>query len=104
MPPFDNLKVRQAVNYATDRNALIKLCGGPKLASITCQVLPPDFPGYKPYCPYTVNPGSGSGRAPDMAKARQLVEQSGTKGIKVKVDRDTTEVDKAYGAVLRRRC
>ncbi len=97
IPPFDNLKARQAVNYATDRNALIKLYGGPKLASPTCQVLPPDFPGYKPYCPYTVNPGSGKWTGPDMAKARQLVEESGTKGMSVKVNSDTTEVDKAYG-------
>ena len=97
IPPFDNLKARQAVNFATDRNALIKLYGGPKLASPTCQVLPPDFPGYKPYCPYTVNPGSGKWTGPDMAKARQLVEESGTKGMNVKVNSDTTEVDKAYG-------
>jgi peptide/nickel transport system substrate-binding protein len=97
IPPFDNLKARQAVNYATDRNALIKLYGGPKLASPTCQVLPPEFPGYKPYCPYTANPGSGKWTGPDMAKARQLVEESGTKGMRVKVNSDTTEVDKAYG-------
>src|SRR6266540_5446964 len=97
IPPFNNLKARQAVNYATDRNALIKLYGGPKLASPTCQVLPPNFPGYKPYCPYTVNPGSGKWTGPDMAKAQKLVDESGTKGAAVKVNSDTTEVDKAYG-------
>ena len=97
IPPFNNLKARQAVNYATDRNALVKLYGGPRLASPTCQVLPPQFPGYKPYCPYTANPGSGKWTGPDMAKARQLVAESGTKGMRVKVNSDTTEVDKAYG-------
>jgi peptide/nickel transport system substrate-binding protein len=97
IPPFNNLKARQAVNYATDRNALIKIYGGPKLAIPTCQVLPPNFPGYKPYCPYTVNPGSGKWTGPDMAKAQQLVQQSGTKGMAVKVNSDTTDVDKAYG-------
>jgi len=97
IPPFNNLKARQAVNYATDRNALIKIYGGPRLASPTCQVLPPNFPGYKPYCPYTVNPGSGKWTGPDMKKAQQLVEQSGTKGMPVKVNSDTTDVDKAYG-------
>ena len=56
-PPFNNLKARQAVNYATDRNAIVKIWGGPKLAQPTCQILPPNFPGYKPYCPYTKNPG-----------------------------------------------
>jgi peptide/nickel transport system substrate-binding protein len=97
IPPFNNLKARQAVNYATDRKALIKIYGGPQLAIPTCQVLPPNFPGYKPYCPYTVNPGSGKWTGPDMAKAKQLVEASGTKGAAVKVNTDTTDVDKGYG-------
>jgi peptide/nickel transport system substrate-binding protein len=97
IPPFNNLKARQAVNYATDRKALIKIYGGPQLAVPTCQVLPPNFPGYKPYCPYTVNPGSGKWTGPDLAKAKQLVEASGTKGAAVKVNTDTTDVDKGYG-------
>jgi peptide/nickel transport system substrate-binding protein len=96
-PPFNNLKARQAVNFATDRNALVKIYGGPQLASPTCQVLPPNMPGYTPYCPYTANPGSGKWTAPDMAKAQQLVEESGTKGMRVKVNSDTTDVHKAVG-------
>jgi peptide/nickel transport system substrate-binding protein len=95
--PFDNLKARQAVNYATDRNALVKIYGGPKLAVPTCQILPPNFPGYKPYCPYTKNPGSGKWTAPDLNKARQLVAQSGTKGAAVKVNTTTNTVDKGLG-------
>jgi peptide/nickel transport system substrate-binding protein len=97
IPPFNNLQARQAVNYATDRAALIKIFGGPKLASPTCQVLPPDFPGYKPYCPYTINPGSGKWTGPDMAKAKQLVTQSGTKGATVKVNTVNTDPQKSYG-------
>ena len=95
--PFDNLKARQGVNFATDRNALVKIAGGPKLAVPTCQVLPPNFPGYVPYCPYTKNPGSGKWTAPDMAKAQQLINASGTKGTAVKVNTDTTDTDKALG-------
>jgi peptide/nickel transport system substrate-binding protein len=97
IPPFNNLKARQAINYATDRNALVKIYGGPKLNTPTCQVLPPQFPGYTPYCPYTKNPGSGKWTAPDLAKAKQLVDQSGTKGDTVKVNTDTTPADKALG-------
>jgi peptide/nickel transport system substrate-binding protein len=97
IPPFNNLKARQAVNYATDRNALVKIYGGPKLAVPTCQILPPNFPGYKPYCPYTKNPGSGKWTAPDLTKAKQLVAASGTKGASVKVNTDTVETDKALG-------
>jgi peptide/nickel transport system substrate-binding protein len=83
--PFDNLKVRQAVNYATDRSAIVKAWGGPQLATPTCQILPPDFPGYEPYCPYTVNAGDGKWHGPDMAKAKQLIAESGTKGQKIAV-------------------
>jgi peptide/nickel transport system substrate-binding protein len=96
VPPFNNVKARQAVNLATDRNALVKIYGGPKLAVPTCQVLPPNFPGYKPYCPYTKNPGT-KWSAPDMAKAQALVKASGTKGMTVKVTTQTTEVEKGYG-------
>ena len=97
VPPFNNLKVRQAINYATDRNALVKVYGGPKLAVPTCQILPPNFPGYVPYCPYTKNPGSGKWTAPDLAKAKQLIDASGTKGMAVKVNTTTNTVDKGLG-------
>src|SRR6476619_4729625 len=96
-PPFNNLKARQGVNFATDRAALVKIAGGPKLAVPTCQVLPPNFPGYVPYCPYTKNPGSGKWTAPDLAKAKQLIDASGTKGMPVKVNATTNDVDKGLG-------
>jgi peptide/nickel transport system substrate-binding protein len=101
IPPFNNLQARQAVNYATDRNALVKIYGGPKLATPTCQVLPPEFPGYKPYCPYTTNPGSGKWTGPDMAKAKQLVKASGTAGATVKVNSDNDPTDRAYAVYFR---
>jgi peptide/nickel transport system substrate-binding protein len=48
--------------------------------------LPPTLAGYRPYCPYTINPSaSGAWIAPDMAKAEQLVHASGTAGAKVTV-------------------
>jgi peptide/nickel transport system substrate-binding protein len=97
IPPFNNLKARQGVNFATDRDALVKLYGGPKLAVPTCQILPPNFPGYKPYCPYTKNPGSGKWTGPDLAKAKQLIDASGTKGATVKVNTTTNTVDRGLG-------
>ena len=63
LPPFNNLKARQAVNFAIDRNAAVKLFGGTALGEPACQVLPPGFPGYEPYCPYTKNPGTRVERA-----------------------------------------
>jgi peptide/nickel transport system substrate-binding protein len=99
LAPFNNLKARQAVNYAIDRNALVKIFGGPKLATPSCQVLPPGFPGHVDYCPYTKNPGK-TWSAPDLAKAKQLVKESGTAGQKVAVVSSDDEVNKATAVYL----
>src|SRR5262252_4734431 len=99
IPPFNNLKARQAVNYAIDRNAAVKLFGGKVLAAPACQILPPGFPGYEPYCPYTKNPGT-TWSAPDLAKAKALVKASGTAGQKVAVVSADDEVNKAMGVYL----
>ncbi len=80
--PFDRLPVRQAVNLAIDRHIIVKLYGGPNLAVPTCQMLPPGIAGYEPHCPWTRNPGA-RWSGPDMARARQLVQASGTAGQKV---------------------
>ena len=94
-PPFNNLKARQAINYAADRSAYVKIAGGPSLAVPTCQVLPPNFPGYAPYCPYTAGTDHTKWTGPDLAKAKQLVQQSGTAGMKVVVNSATDSTDKA---------
>jgi peptide/nickel transport system substrate-binding protein len=81
LPPFDNLEVRQAVSLAVDRSAVAALRGGTGVTSITCQILPPNFPGYEPYCPYTTDPapgGAGPWKGADLATAQRLVAASGT--------------------------
>jgi peptide/nickel transport system substrate-binding protein len=99
IPPFNNEKARQAVNYAVDRNALVNLFGGPALASPVCQVLPPGFPGHQPFCFYTKDPGE-KWSAPDMEKAKQLVAESGTVGQEVTVIVQDNVVDKSVGTYL----
>jgi peptide/nickel transport system substrate-binding protein len=82
--PFNDLRVRRALNYAIDRRRLIELVGGESRLRPSCQMLPPNFPGYRPYCPFTRNPTrAGFWSAPDMAKARELVAASGTAGARV---------------------
>jgi len=84
--PFTVRSARQALNYAIDRNRLIRMLGGSTVAQSTCQFLPPGLPGYEPYCPYTLNQGPGGvWTAPDRARAEQLVRASGTRGAKVTV-------------------
>jgi peptide/nickel transport system substrate-binding protein len=99
IPPFNNLKARQAVNFAIDRNAVVKLFGGKVLAQPACQVLPPGFPGYEAYCPYTKDPGT-TWSAPDLEKAKQLVKESGTAGQKVTIIVQDLTVDRSIGTYL----
>ena len=81
-PPFDKLAVRQAVNYAIDRNALVKIFGGQGIPSET--VLPPGFGSS--YQEHHLYPH-------DLAKAKQLVQQAGATGASVQIW--TTNADPA---------
>jgi peptide/nickel transport system substrate-binding protein len=63
-PPFDDLKVRQAVNYAVDTAALERIYSGSLLAAH--QVLPEDMPGHESFDLYPH----------DMAKAKELLAQA----------------------------
>jgi ABC-type transport system substrate-binding protein len=84
--PFNDLRVRQAVNLALDRGRAVVGYGGPLAAQPTCQILPPGLAGYQRYCPYTrYAAADGSWRAPDLARARRLVAASGTAGMQVTV-------------------
>lgn len=63
--PFNDVKVRQAINYAIDPEALNRVFGGRLHPSQ--QILPPGMPGYQEFKLY---PG------PDMAKAKALIAEA----------------------------
>jgi YVTN family beta-propeller protein len=85
-PPFDDVRVRRAVNYAADRAAGVRASVRGTGGAPTCQILPPGFPGFQRYCPYTLHPTeSGEWTAPDLDRARRLVAASGTQGDTVTV-------------------
>lgn len=59
-PPFDNVKVRQALNHAIDKERIIQLLNG--RGTVANQILPPLMPGYD-------NDYVGYEYDPDKAKA-----------------------------------
>lgn len=103
--PFDHPKAREAVNYAIDRRALVLLKGGPGAASTLCQVLPRGYPAYVPYCPFTAGADvahpAAEWQAPDLERAKRLVEESGTKGAHVTLIVPSYEWSVAMGTYLR---
>jgi peptide/nickel transport system substrate-binding protein len=79
IPPFNNELARQAVNTAIDRPALQRLASG--FLKPECFFLPEGIVGHPDSaCPYGAADGHG-----DIAKAQQLVQQSGTAGQSITV-------------------
>jgi peptide/nickel transport system substrate-binding protein len=100
VPPFNDVRVRRALNYAVDRAALARIYD----AQPACQVVPPQMPGYSPYCPYTMHPrANGTWSAPDLITARRLIAASGTKGMRVRVINDLPTPDLSFIVTLLRK-
>jgi peptide/nickel transport system substrate-binding protein len=63
-----DLKVRQAINYAFDRQAYIQALGGSAVAVPATELLSPTMPGFKKYDAYPSADDHG-----DVAKAKELL-------------------------------
>ena len=66
-PPFDNLKVRQAVNMAINKDRIVRFINN--RAAPATQALPPVMPGYNP---------DNKGYAYDPEGAKKLLAEAGT--------------------------
>lgn len=78
-PPFDDIRVREAANYAVDRSVLKEIYDG--RLKPTQQILPPGMPGYSRFEPFPY----------DLDKARQLVAAANPRDREITVWVDTEE-------------
>ncbi|MCZ2524191.1 ABC transporter substrate-binding protein [Streptomyces sp. HB2AG] len=71
-PPFDNLKLRQAMQYAVDKSAQVTAAGGPALNDVATGYLPPALTGGRAAdSPYGTSPTG------DVKKAGKLLAEGG---------------------------
>jgi peptide/nickel transport system substrate-binding protein len=91
-PPFNDVKLRQAVNYAVNPEALERIYAGSLAA--THQILPEGMPGHKPFDLYPHN----------MAKAKELFAEANPsdRNITVWTDNESpnNEAGEYYEGVL----
>ena len=88
-PPFDDVKVRQAFNYAIDRQTLASTLLQ-DLVVPAAGILPPGFPGYNPDL---------QGYEYDPEKARRLIKESKYGGLE-KLPRITLTLPGSFGAAV----
>jgi peptide/nickel transport system substrate-binding protein len=100
--PFDDPKVREAVNWGVDKPALARLFSG-ELA-LGCSFIPPGMPGYDEDLDVKGCPWGDPNKPPDLEKARQMIKDAGVAGMDVTVygnnDDPSDKVTEAYADML----
>ena len=90
-----NKVVRQALNFAIDKPAILQVLGGPRNGEPHGQILPPTLVGFKRIDPYAT-PGSKG----NIEKAKQLLDSAGIKSLKLDMIYDNTETNKNIVGVV----
>ena len=102
VPPFDDPKVREAVNIGLDRPALARLYAGEVAPG--CSFLPPGMPGFDEALDVADCPWGDPNQAGDVEAAKAMIEEAGVAGDKVTVygnnDDPTDKVTEAYAEQL----
>ena len=83
VPPFDDPKVREAVNIGLNKPALARIFAGELQPG--CSFLPPGMPGYDEALDVTECPFGDPNEPPDLDRARQLIEEAGVAGDQITV-------------------
>jgi peptide/nickel transport system substrate-binding protein len=103
LPPFDDPRAREAVNYAVNKDAVGRIYGGQLL--VGCSFVPPGMAGYDKALDTSGCPFGGPDEAPDIGRARALIREAGAEGAKVTVwgyDLDPqADVVQAYAQMLK---
>jgi peptide/nickel transport system substrate-binding protein len=73
--PFDDPKVRQAMNFLVDKQNQLKVLGGSFTGDVASSILPPGMVGHLPTAEY--NPFGTPNFAGDVDKAKQLLAEAG---------------------------
>jgi peptide/nickel transport system substrate-binding protein len=92
---IQNKVVRQALNYAIDKTAIIQVLGGPRNGEPHGQILPPTLLGFKKIDPYATPESKG-----DLTKAKQMLDDAGVKNLKLDFIYDNTETNKNIVQVI----
>jgi peptide/nickel transport system substrate-binding protein len=102
LPPFDDPRVRQAVNYAVDKRALERVYAGGLRAG--CSFLPDGIPGYDEELDTSGCPFGDPDKPAALARAKQLIRAAGAEGEKVTVwgfsETPSSDVVQSYTEVL----
>lgn len=94
--PFDDVLVRQAVNYAIDRSSVQNASGGTQLADIATAIIPPAVTGHKDFDLYP-----SEGNAGDPEKAKELLAEAGLEdGVSFTLDIRTNPVAQAQAEAV----
>lgn len=92
---LQNKVVRQALNYAMDKRAVIQVLGGPRNGEPATQILTPVLLGYEKFDPYPTPDFKG-----DITKAKELLTQAGVTSLKLDFIYDNTERNKNIVQVI----
>jgi peptide/nickel transport system substrate-binding protein len=104
LPPFNDPRVRRAVNYAVDKPALARIYAGGLVEG--CSFLPSGMAGYDRRLDTTGCPFGDPRKPPDVERAKGLIRAAGAEGAKVTVwgfnQAPQSDVTLAYADTLRK--